>query len=41
MIEVKWKPRKSGFQPKGFIFELQELKKYDSDLLLDFYLSKL
>ena len=36
-VEVSWKPRINGVKPENTIFKTSELRKYNSELLLDFY----
>jgi len=40
-VEVNWKKRKSGKMPSSTKFSSVDLRKYNKDLLLDFYESKL
>lgn len=41
LFEVEWIHRKNGEQPQNRIFTSKELRKFDSDLIINFYESRL
>lgn len=40
-VVLQWKPRKNGFKPKNTVYIASEVRKWDTDILINFQESNL